>query len=131
LMLPCRFFSGVELGWAGAAGLACASTIGRSCIAAGMATSPTATAAGGIAGAGAFDALFAIGVVCGGGGCPAAGASGRSLVASAADCEVGNLAGFELLWVEEFAAMTTSRTTVEAPRTPGNQFINATDQISR
>jgi hypothetical protein len=45
------------------------------------------------------------------------------VVASAADCDGGSAAGFELLCVGEFAATTTNRIAAEAPRTPGNQFF--------
>ena len=44
------------------------------------------------------------------------------MIASAADCDVGNSAGFELVWVGEFAATTTNRITAAIPRTPGTQF---------
>ena len=45
-----------------------------------------------------------------------------TLAGSAADCDGGNSAGFELVCVGEFAATTTSKIAAEPPSAPGTQF---------
>jgi hypothetical protein len=52
------------------------------------------------------------------------------MVGSAADCDGGNSASFELLCVGEFAATTTNKTAAATPRNPGTQFCKCS-QSSR